>query len=39
MMFHAVPGSANCADIFTEPLGRDLFEMYRKDLGVHPSHP
>jgi hypothetical protein len=35
MMFHAVPGSANCADIFTKPLGRDLFEMYRK-LGVHP---
>jgi Reverse transcriptase (RNA-dependent DNA polymerase) len=36
MQFYSVPTRYNCADVFTKPLSRLLFEEHRSSLGVHP---
>jgi hypothetical protein len=36
MQFFGVPTRDNCADLFTKPLSRLLFEEHRSSLGVHP---
>ena len=37
MQFFGVPTRDNCADVFTKPLSRLLFEEHRSSLGGH-SH-
>jgi hypothetical protein len=34
--FFGVPTRDNCADLFTKPLPRSLFEAHRTSLGIHP---
>jgi hypothetical protein len=36
MQFFGIPTRDNCADVFTKPLPRSLFEEHRSSLGVHP---
>jgi hypothetical protein len=35
--FFGVPTRHNCADVFSKPLPRPLFEEHRSSLGVHPQ--
>jgi hypothetical protein len=35
MQFISVPTASNCADMFTKPLPKPLFESFRCQLGVH----
>jgi hypothetical protein len=36
LQFFGVPTRYNCADVFTKPLAKALFEEHRCSLGVHP---